>query len=60
MTQPAPVESVGAVGSVELLVATARKYPALAPVTALQLKKGVVETLVAPFNGALRVGAGRF
>jgi hypothetical protein len=59
MTQVGQLSELGSVGNPLALGATKMRYPAL-PVTALQLKAGVVETPVAPFAGALNVGAGRF
>jgi hypothetical protein len=46
------------VGSVLALVATVSQY-FFAPLTEDQLKFGVVETFVAPLEGADRLGAGR-
>ena len=43
--------ALGSVGSVLLLVATVTQY-FVAPLTLVQLKVGVVETPVAPFDGA--------
>ena len=49
--------ALGSVGKVLLLVATVTQY-FVAPLTLVQLKVGVVETLVAPLPGAVNVGAG--
>jgi hypothetical protein len=55
---PEQVVAAEIVGSAEGLVATISQYR-LTPVTAFQLKVGVVETPVAPFAGELCTGAGR-
>ena len=47
--------ALGSVGSVLLLVATVTQY-FVAPLTLVQLRVGVVETLVAPLPGAVNVG----
>ncbi len=52
-----PVLAVGSVGRSAALVATMIRYE-VAPLTADQLNAGVVDCPVAPFDGALSVGAG--
>ena len=55
---PEQVVALVLVGRADGLAATISQYR-LAPVTALQLKVGEVETPVAPFAGALSTGAVR-
>jgi len=57
ITQPGQVVVFGSVGNVPLFVATVSQYR-FAPVTLDQVKLGVVDTPVAPFDGVDRVGAG--
>lgn len=59
ITQLAQVLNLGSVGRPLELVATIMRYPAL-PLAPVQLKLGVVLTLVVPLAGVLSVGAGRF
>ena len=56
MTQFGQLSALGSVGSVLLLVAAVSQY-LVAPGTFDQLKVGVVETSVAPFDGPDKVGA---
>jgi hypothetical protein len=58
MAHVGQVVAVRLVGSVLALVATVSQY-LVAPLTAPQLKLGVVETPVAPLEGLDRLGAGR-
>ena len=55
--QPAQFPTAGLVGKDDCAAAIKIRYPAL-PATAVQVNVGGIATPVAPFTGAVRVGAG--